>query len=376
MKESRKMWIGTGLGAGAMYLMDPSRGRRRRAMVRDKMVRATHKATEAFGTTARDVRHRLAGAAAFARDVVQRGQADDEVLAERVRSRIGRVVRHPGALGVRVNQGRAILSGPVLADEVYGLLKKVSSVKGVRGVENRLEVHETPENIPALQGDTPLPEEKPEPLQENWTPALRFGAGAAGVGLLAYGRRQGGFSGLMIRASGAGLIVRALANKPFKKIVGADRWAVDIRKSVNINAPVEKVFDVWSHYENFPRFMSHVREVREMEKDRSHWVVEGPAGVPVEWDAVLTRWEPNQELGWKTVPGSLIQHAGLVQLKPNPDGRTNVTVRLRYNPGAGAVGHAAAKLFRADPKAELDDDLLRMKTFIETGQRPHDAAQP
>jgi uncharacterized membrane protein len=51
-------------------------------------------------------------------------------------------------------------------------------------------------------------------------------------------------------------------------------------------------------------------------------------------------------------------------------------VRLNYNPPAGAIGHAVAGLFGADPKTEMDQDLVRMKTLIETGNPPHDAADP
>jgi hypothetical protein len=56
------------------------------------------------------------------------------------------------------------------------------------------------------------------------------------------------------------------------------------------------------------------------------------------------------------------------------DDKTVVDVRLSYYPPAGAVGHAIASLFGADPKSEMDDDLMRMKSFIETGHQPHDAA--
>ena len=50
-------------------------------------------------------------------------------------------------------------------------------------------------------------------------------------------------------------------------------------------------------------------------------------------------------------------------------------MRLSYNPPAGAVGHAIAKAFGADPKSEMDQDLLRMKSLLETGKLPHDAAK-
>jgi uncharacterized membrane protein len=156
--------------------------------------------------------------------------------------------------------------------------------------------------------------------------------------------------------------------------MGIGRRAVDIQKTININAPVERVFRLWSDYKHFPHFMSNVREVRDLGGGRSHWVVAGPAGTTVEWDAAITTYVPHEVLAWRTEEGSVVQHAGIVHFQANPDGGTSVNIRLTYNPGVGAVGHAVAALFGADPKTQMDEDLVRMKTFIETGKAPSDAA--
>jgi uncharacterized membrane protein len=68
-----------------------------------------------------------------------------------------------------------------------------------------------------------------------------------------------------------------------------------------------------------------------------------------------------------------VEHAGLLRFE-EINGRTRVLVTMNYTPPAGALGHAVARLFGADPKSELNDDLLRMKVFLETGRRAHDAA--
>lgn len=70
----------------------------------------------------------------------------------------------------------------------------------------------------------------------------------------------------------------------------------------------------------------------------------------------------------------MVRHSGQVHFRGNDDGSTTVDVRLVYDPVAGAVGHTFARLLGADPKRQMDDDLLRMKTFLETGKPPHDAA--
>src|SRR5207244_6535398 len=112
---------------------------------------------------------------------------------------------------------------------------------------------------------------------------------------------------------GLGVAARAASNLQLKRVLGTGggRRAVDVHKTITIAAPVEHVFAFWREYENFPRFMSHVREVRDLGGQRSRWTVAGPAGMPVEWDAELTQVVPNQVLAWKTVGGSTVEHAGI-----------------------------------------------------------------
>jgi len=109
--------------------------------------------------------------------------------------------------------------------------------------------------------------------------------------------------------------------------------------------------------------------------DRSHWTVAGPAGVPVHWTSELTRLEENRLIEWRSTNGSPVRHEGCVKFE-DCNGGTRVTVQMRYVPPAGAFGHAVAALFGADPKTEMDADLMRMKSMIETGHAPHDAAKP
>jgi uncharacterized membrane protein len=89
----------------------------------------------------------------------------------------------------------------------------------------------------------------------------------------------------------------------------------------------------------------------------------------------LSDLEPNGCIAWKSVPGAMLANAGIVRFQENGDGTTRVDVRLSYNPPGGAMGHAIAAMFGSDPRTEMDQDLARMKTLIETGNFPHDAAQ-
>lgn len=174
--------------------------------------------------------------------------------------------------------------------------------------------------------------------------------------------------GFMIAAAalGAGLYAmqRYGASDRVRERLGADETGtIAHEKTLFINAPVEQVFDTWANYENFPRFMSNVRSVEPLGGDRSHWKVRGPAGVSVEFDSVAHLQRPN-ELRWESEPGSTVRNEGRVFLVPEGNG-TRATVRMSYHPPAGALGQAVSSLFGADPKREFEDDLDRMKQYIE-----------
>jgi uncharacterized membrane protein len=283
---------------------------------------------------------------------------------------MGRVVSHPHSIQVSAEGRRVTLRGPILAHEVNDLLATVRSVQGVQEINDQLDIHKQAGDVPGLQGGGVRPGAMPELWQTNWTPAIRLLAGAAGSALAIYGLRRHDPAGAISGLLGAGLLARSVTNMEMGRLVGAGagRRAVDVQKTLTINAPVQEVFRLWSQYENFPRFMSHIREVRDQGDGRSHWIADGPAGISVSWDAEITRFESNRVLAWKSTPDSSIENAGLVQFEPVGDGRTRVHLRLSYNPPGGAIGHTIAWLLGRDLKTELDEDLIRFKSLIEQGK--------
>jgi uncharacterized membrane protein len=118
--------------------------------------------------------------------------------------------------------------------------------------------------------------------------------------------------------------------------------------------------------------MSHLEEVQRTGEGRSHWVATGPAGSRFEWDAITTESVPNEVLAWRCEAGSTVDNEGIVRFRPNPDGTTQIDVRMSYNPPAGAMGHAVASLFGDDPKRAMDEDLLRLKSLLEDGETTAD----
>ena len=361
-------------GALSMYLLDPDHGRRRRARMRDRVSSGLNRLDDAASVASRDLRNRARGIAHEIRSRFSPEDVPDEILCERVRSRLGWAVSHPGAIEVAALCGRVTLSGAVLEREYVRLLRSVWAVRGVADIEDRLAVYGSATGISALQGGGRTSRRRAGLRQESWPPGVRVIMGATGGALLLHalaGRRSA--LGLLGGLAGAALIARSSTNMPIDRLTGVRRAALELQKCIEVAAPIERVFETFSQLERFPEFMTHVRDVRAKGDGTSQWTVEGPAGRTISWEAITTRIEPNRLIAWRTLPGSAIEHAGLLRFEPT-EGGTRVLVTMSYTPPAGAIGHAIARLFGTDPKSELDDDLLRMKVFLETGRRAHDAA--
>jgi nucleoside-diphosphate-sugar epimerase/osmotically-inducible protein OsmY len=143
-REGALLIGGIGLGAALMYLLDPDRGRRRRTHLRDQAVHAAHAVGDAADATARQLRHlrnRAQGVAAEMGAHFRSEDVPDEKLVARVRSEMGRATSHARVIDVSAQSGRVTLSGAVRAEDMDRLLASVAHVRGVRDVENRLEVH-------------------------------------------------------------------------------------------------------------------------------------------------------------------------------------------------------------------------------------------
>lgn len=382
MSNGLKLLFSTGLGAAAMYYFDPARGRYRRALVRDQIVHASHTASHGSSVVGRDTRNRAMGVGARLRSLLNPAQPEDAVLVERVRACLGRVVSHPHSVEVQAQDGIVTLSGPVLEEEAPLLIDCTLGVAGVRDLRNELDVHTEPGSLPGLQGNPrPRTGHRAALMQENWSPAARAAGGLGGALAAFYGFGDRSFLGKVFGLAGLLLLARAFTNLPLGRLfgMGAARHAIDVQKTIRINAPVDKVFELFDDFENFPRFMRHVRHVRRIEtaegKERWRWTVSGPAGTEFDFDAVPSAREENRLLGWRTEGGSLVQNAGRVRFQDNGDGTTTVDLKMLYNPPIGAVGHAIAWLCGADPKHQIDDDLMRMKSYLETGKVPRDASE-
>lgn len=361
---------GLAVGAAAMYFFDPRSGKRRRARARDKAVHAAHVAGESMERIAEDFGNRAQGTVARTRRLVHHEPVEDRVLEERLRSALGRVCSHPGAVKIEVEEGMVALRGPILDYEVKQVLGGLRRVPGVKHLESLLDPvsEDDAAHVPSLQGGRPRQGMPPDLLQRNMSPSGRAIVGIASGALILAGLRQGGLLGSLGAAMGGMLLVRAATNVEPGALLGTgDRHAVTVQKTIAVMAPVGEVFAYWSSFRNFPEFMQHVREIREAEEGKSHWVVDGPAGMPVSWDAEITALKPYRRIAWRSISGSTVRHAGEVRFEEVDENHTRLQVRMSYTPPAGLVGHAVASFFGADPRTQLDEDLVRFKSLLEDG---------
>jgi uncharacterized membrane protein len=214
----------------------------------------------------------------------------------------------------------------------------------------------------------------------DWERVLSVAVGAA---LLANGIRRHGWK---IGAGGAGLIARGVTGYcPVNAAVGRGRLRDDPRRalagsrgirleeSVTIARPIHEIYAYWRDLTNLPQFMPSLERVDMPDICRSHWVMRGPAGKRVEWDAEIINEEPPALIGWQSLPGSDMASAGSVHFTPARFG-TEVRVLMQFNPPAGKVGGLVAWLAGQSPAQQLRDDLRRLKQILETGEVPTAAA--
>lgn len=133
--------VGAGVGAGLMYFFDPRLGRRRRSLARDQLIATGNRTTRYLGRTWKHTRNRMRGMVAETAARLRHDEPPDDVLVDRVRSKIGRVVASPSTIEVCAHQGRVELKGEVRAEEVETLVATVRKVPGVKSVVNHLDIY-------------------------------------------------------------------------------------------------------------------------------------------------------------------------------------------------------------------------------------------
>lgn len=196
----------------------------------------------------------------------------------------------------------------------------------------------------------------------------------AGAALLGYAwrnrsRRLGlASTGLLLRgATGYCPAYAAMGvNKTDTKEALSAHRGVHVRESIVINAPAEDIYKFWRQLDRLPGVMPHLERVEELDARRSRWTMKALDRVPLTWTAEIINDVPSETIGWKTMPGETIQHAGSVTFKPSPTGRgTDVRVHLQYAAPGGRAASWLAWLAGEDPAELTRAGLRELKRRIE-----------
>jgi uncharacterized membrane protein len=215
----------------------------------------------------------------------------------------------------------------------------------------------------------------------------RLVSAIAGAAVIALALRRRRLRGLLFPLGGT-LLSRAVTGRcAVNRALGrntakADRLSpvargegIKVERTIIVNRPREEVYHFWRQLENLPRFMDHLESVTVLDEDRSHWVAKAPAGTKVEWDASIQDEIENELIAWRSLPGSDIDNTGSVHFIPAGDG-TELRVVLSYDPPAGRVGAAVAKLLGEEPEQQVEEDLRRFKQVMEAVETPARSRKP
>jgi uncharacterized membrane protein len=162
-------------------------------------------------------------------------------------------------------------------------------------------------------------------------------------------------------------LIGAAAHRPLGEAVrraGTRRRAASVHTSLVVDHPVEEVFAFIRDFENFPRFIGALREVRDFGDGRCHWCASTPSGGTVEWDTVTTKYVPNRVIAWRSVGAAPLKMSGLVRLRP--EGRsTRVTLTMDYRVVDGGLADAIAALATPSRTAELERQIHGLPTCLD-----------
>ena len=132
-----------------------------------------------------------------------------------------------------------------------------------------------------------------------------------------------------------------------------------VEESIDVEVPVRTAYNQWTQFEEFPKFMEGIEEVRQMDETTLHWVAE-IAGRRREWDAKITEQHPDLRVAWMSIEGA--HNAGVVTFHRITDGVTRIMLQLEFQPEglAEKVGDAVGVV-----RSRVKGDLKRFKEFIE-----------
>lgn len=142
-----------------------------------------------------------------------------------------------------------------------------------------------------------------------------------------------------------------------------------IKDSITINRSAEDLYTFWRDFSNLPQVLFILNSVEVQEGMRSHWTLNGPIGMTIEWDTEIISDDPNNVIGWRSLENPYMNHAGSVRFRAAPANQgTEVLIEMEYLPVGGAVSVALMNLLGKSPEQQISAGLYRLKQLMELGE--------
>ncbi|WP_413668144.1 SRPBCC family protein [Mucilaginibacter sp. Mucisp86] len=225
------------------------------------------------------------------------------------------------------------------------------------------------DNFPVLYGD--------DRINLNWPERFTSIAGGMKLGFSGFKNIfKNPFASIVKIGAGGYLLNRGITGhcELYKRIgkLSTNPINVNIRSSFIVNKPRQKVYQFWRKLDNLPLFMKHLESVEVIDAKYSHWVLKLPKNVAtVSWHAEIVNDEPNEAIGWSSLPDSMINNAGKIRFQDTVDGQgTIIDIVISYQPPAGGVGAGIARILNPVFKNMVDKDIQNFKQYMDINNDP------
>jgi len=287
---------------------------------------------------------------------MQRKQQPDKIIQRLIQ----KFVSHPVDVSSTFYDGKLILRGVMMEHEASKLELALSKVAGVLKVENRSTVLTSKSIFQIKRRSDQIENDQPTRTAGIFE---RLGLAIAAIFVTAYSKKM---RNPLLLLFGLGGLARAVTNIETTRLISILlQPRLKVHRSIQVDAPIENVFEFWKRFENYPKFMSKVLRVSVNTNNGISWEYNGPAGSTLFLNTEIYRLIPNQQMGWRTARKSLIQHTGEVFLRENKSGVTIIDVILTFSIPGGLLASSIAHILGFDPRRTIDSDLILMKTIIE-----------
>jgi uncharacterized membrane protein len=135
-----------------------------------------------------------------------------------------------------------------------------------------------------------------------------------------------------------------------------------IQDSIEVQVPVQRAYNQWTQFEEFPKFMEGIQSVQQLDDTHVHWVAE-IRGETREWTTEITEQQPDQKVAWKTIDGE-VKNDGVVSFEQIAGGQTRINVEMDVE-GESTTENVAGDLLGV-VKKQVHGDLERFKQLIES----------